>query len=76
MPRRPNIERPVRINLCLPESTKTRIDLLLYSSVEGRIPHGAYQTFFLGLVRDYFDRLKETSSVQSTDSEPDRPLAQ
>lgn len=64
MPRRPNLERPVPLNLKLPEGLRTKLDLLLWSEVEKRVPRGAYQEFFIGLINQYFDRLAEKLDVQ------------
>lgn len=61
MPRRPNLERSVPLMLMLPESVRTRLDLLLWSDVEGRVPLGAYQRFFVELLNEHFDQLKEST---------------
>lgn len=53
--RRPKIERPTRLELKLPEMLRTRLDLLLFSSLEGRVPHGAYSTFFEARLRAFLD---------------------
>jgi hypothetical protein len=58
--RRPNIEPSVATNLHLPESIRTQIDLILYSTLEQRVPKGAYQRFFL-------ERLQEFFSTQALD---------
>lgn len=55
MPRRPNLDRPTRLELKLPESVRARLDLLLFSELEGRVPLGAYQEFFLARLREHFD---------------------
>ena len=68
MPRRPNIERPVALRLKLPESVRARLDLLLWSEAEGRVPQGRYQKFFLGLLNDYFNKLKEPRDVLPSDT--------
>ena len=39
--RKPNVEPSLATNLHLPESARTRLDLLLYSPLEGRVPKGA-----------------------------------
>ena len=52
--RRPNIEPSIATNLHLPESVRTRLDLLLFSEVEGRVPKGAYQRFFLERLSEFF----------------------
>lgn len=73
MPRRPNIERPTQLCLKLPESTRIRLDLILWSSVEGRVPVGAYQKFFLSLLNNYFDSLKDSPNVLPRNSIEDGP---
>lgn len=54
MPRRPNLDRPSKINLALPESLRTRLDLLLFSELEGCVPRGKYQEFFVERLTEYF----------------------
>lgn len=53
--RKPNVEPSVATNLHLPESARTRLDLVLFSAVEGRVPKGAYQRFFLERLSEFFD---------------------
>lgn len=55
MPRRPELDRPVPLKLMLPESERARLDLHLFSPLEGRVPQGAYQTFFRELMRQFFE---------------------
>lgn len=52
MPRPPNVVRPVQLCLMLPEDIRGWLDLYLYSEVEGRVPQGAYQAFFLRKIRE------------------------
>lgn len=52
--RKPLVDPSVSTNLHLPESVRTRIDLLLFSELEGRVPKGAYQRFFLERLNDFF----------------------
>jgi hypothetical protein len=47
--------RTVPKNICLPEDLVAKLELELYSEVEGKIPFGAQQEFFTKLLRDYFD---------------------
>lgn len=54
MPRKPDIDRPTVLHLMMPESLRAKIDLWLFSQVEGRVPRGAYQAFILPLIRDFF----------------------
>jgi hypothetical protein len=55
MPRRPNIDPPVSLLLKLPESLRARLDLLLFSELEGRVPKGKYQEFFIERMKEYFE---------------------
>lgn len=55
MPRRPNLDRPTSLATSIPESLRGRLDLHLFSEVEGRVPHGAYQELILRLLREFFD---------------------
>lgn len=54
MSRQPLIDRPVRLVLMLPESVRARLDLHLYSPLEGRVPKGNYQSFFLERISEFF----------------------
>lgn len=56
MPRPPNVLRPTSLHLMLPEDIRAKLDLHLYSSVEKRVPLGAYQRFFLDLIQEWFLR--------------------
>ena len=56
MPRPRKLDRPVQKNLSFPTSIAARIDLELYSEVEGKVPFGAWQKFLCGLAEDYFRR--------------------
>jgi hypothetical protein len=56
MSRPANIRRPVRLHTTLPEDIRAKLDLYLYSSVEGRVPVGAYQRFIIERIRDFFAR--------------------
>ena len=58
MPRRPNLERPVKLTLSLPETWRTRLDLQLFSPLEGRVPQGRYQEFFLERLQEFFNYRK------------------
>lgn len=55
MPRRANIDPPTRLELKLPESVRTKLDLLLYSELEKRVPQGRYQAFFLDRLTEFFE---------------------
>ena len=55
MPRRPDLDRPTRLELKLPESLRTKIDLLLFSELEGMVPRGKYQQFFVERLNEFFE---------------------
>lgn len=56
--RRPNILRPTKLTLMLPEDIRAKLDLLLFSEVEGRVPKGAYQRFFIERINEFFEARK------------------
>jgi hypothetical protein len=55
MPRKPNLERPTRLETKLPETLRARLDLLLFSELEGRVPKGRYQEFFIERILEFFN---------------------
>lgn len=71
MPRRPNIEGSINLNLRIPETLRAKLDLHLWSDLEGCVPKGRYTQFFTSLLTEYFAKLKESANVQSPDPEPD-----
>lgn len=54
MPRTPNIIRPSKLTLHLPEDIRAKLDLYLFSDIEGRIPQGAYQQFLTERINEFF----------------------
>jgi hypothetical protein len=54
MTRPRNILRPIHLQTSLPEDVKAHLDLHLYSELEGCIPKGAYQRFFLARIEEFF----------------------
>lgn len=54
MPAKPKLDRPTRLELKLPETVRTRLDLYLFSELENRVPKGKYQEFFEERVREFF----------------------
>lgn len=38
-------DRPVEKSISLPQTLTARIDLILYSEIDGRVPHGAWSRF-------------------------------
>lgn len=55
MPRPKNVIPTVQLCLMLPEDIRGWLDLQLFSELEGRVPKGAYQDFFLRLIRQERD---------------------
>lgn len=45
------VDRPVRKNICLPQSLVARVDLELWSDVEGKVPFAAWQGYVERLIR-------------------------
>ncbi len=58
MPAKPKLDRPTRLELKLPETLRTRLDLYLFSDLEGRVPKGKYQEFFEERIRAFFSYAK------------------
>lgn len=54
MPARSRIDRPVPLTTHLPESVSAQLTLHLFSPLEGRVPKGAYQAFFVERIREFF----------------------
>lgn len=58
MPARRNIIRSEKITIALPEDRLAKLSLHLFSQVEGRVPKGAYQKFFVDRIDEYFAKLQ------------------
>lgn len=52
-------DRPVRLEISLPESLHSKLSIILFSSAEGRVPQGAWSSFFETLARQALDRLAQ-----------------
>ena len=57
--RKPNLVPSTRLELALPTDIRSRLDLHLFSEVEGRIPQGAYTTFFEQRLREFFKSIDQ-----------------
>lgn len=51
MPRPLKVDRPHKKTVSLPESIVARVDLLLYSETEARVPQSAWQNYLTNLIR-------------------------
>ena len=54
MARRPSVTPAIKLTTTLPEDTHAILTLHLWSDLEGRVPPGAYQRFFVERIREFF----------------------
>jgi hypothetical protein len=52
MPRKPSIDKPIAKTIFLPTSLIARVDLTLYSELEGRVPYNAWGRYVSQLIKD------------------------
>ncbi len=45
-------------NIALPQELADKLDIELFSEFEGRVPIGAYKTFFSNLIVQYFEQYR------------------
>ena len=60
MPRKPAVIRPVLLHTTIPEDIRAKLDLFLWSDVEGRVPKGAYQRFIVERIQEFFAWKRES----------------
>ena len=60
------IIRPVKLTTTFPEDIRAKLDLFLFSEVEGCVPKGAIQTFLLDRIREFFTNVPVTLPSGST----------
>lgn len=65
MSRPPKAEISKRVDVYLPESLHNRLTLLLWSTAEQRVPHGAWSQFFETLARSSLERLAQAQPQES-----------
>lgn len=58
MPKPKRTIRPVEKSISIPEDIAAKVDLMLFSDFEGRIPHGAWSRLVVGLLRDHLETVK------------------
>jgi hypothetical protein len=56
MPRRPAITKPIEKKLSLDAELVAKVELMLFSDLEGRVPYGAWAGFIEQLLREHFVR--------------------
>lgn len=61
MPRPPNILRPSRLTIALPEDLRAWLDLHLWSDSQLRVPQGAYSNLIIMLLRNYRKEIEDAS---------------
>ena len=54
MPARKLVTPTRLLHVALPEPVLARLDLHLWSEVEARVPKGAYQSFLVELINEFF----------------------
>ncbi len=52
------VMRSIEKNICLPEDLVTRVELELFSDIEGKVPFGAWQKFIVMCVEEHFQATK------------------
>lgn len=55
MPRHKSLFPKVRMNIRLPLELRARLDLILLSDLEGRVPLGDYSDFFTARTREHLE---------------------
>lgn len=68
MSRPRQVIRTIKKHIALPEDLVGRLELELFSEVEGKIPMGAHQKFFTNLLRGYFETLDRTQKALSLET--------
>lgn len=53
MPRVKRVDRPVRLEITLPESVSAAVELELFSDIEGRVPYGSRSKLLEQLLRQW-----------------------
>jgi hypothetical protein len=56
MPKPPRADRPIEKTLSLPTSIVAKVDLLLLSEVEMKVPHGAWRDYVVALIEQDLQR--------------------
>lgn len=59
MPRPPNTIRPASKNLQLPSDLVAKVDMALWSDLEGRVPHGAWAKLVTQLLQNHLQQLSK-----------------
>lgn len=57
--------RPVEKTISFPEDIVLRVELELFSEVEGKVPFGAWQRYLVGLITEDLNRRAATTKENS-----------
>lgn len=57
MPRPAKVDRPVEKSISLPETLVVQVDLILWSELEQRVPHGAWAKYVARLIEEDLQKL-------------------
>lgn len=66
MNRKRHVLRPIKLTTTLPENVWTKLNLHLYSQVEGRVPQGAIQSFLVSRINEFFDEKQKYLTKEET----------
>lgn len=66
MNRKRHVLRPIKLTTTLPEDVWAKLNLHLYSQVEGRVPQGATQAFLIARINEFFDEKRRYLSDSET----------
>ena len=66
MARPKKLIRTVFKNIALPEDLVAKLELELFSEIEGKIPFGKQQEFFTKLLTDYFNSKQAAEAANAT----------
>jgi hypothetical protein len=58
MPRPRRTDRPVEKSISLPQSLCTQVDLILWSDLEQRVPHGAWASLIQSLLEAHIKEIQ------------------
>jgi hypothetical protein len=82
------IDPSVEKNISIPQSLCTRVELMLFSELEGKVPHGAWKGYIERLIREDLERkvrqttlaanirAVHTGDIEHQHSEADRLIIQ
>jgi hypothetical protein len=64
MPRPKRADRPVEKTINLPLSVVAKVDLILWSELEEKVPHGAWAGYVRALIEQDLERRAQTGGLK------------